>query len=92
MATVARNHKRIVLRTAPEIKEVIVRAAAAAGMSVSAFVLRTAQERALQILADQGMMTLTSRDWTAFAKALDNVDKPRPNLAGAMKRHRAWQG
>ena len=71
MATVAPNHERIVLRTYPEIKEVIVRAAAAAGISVSAFVLKTAQERARQILAEPDMITLTSRDWSAFAKAPD---------------------
>jgi uncharacterized protein (DUF1778 family) len=91
MPTVAQAHERIDLRTSPEIKELIVRAASTAGMSVSAFLLGTAQERARQILAEQEMMTLTSRDWNAFAKALDNADKPRPKLSAAMKRHRAWQ-
>jgi uncharacterized protein (DUF1778 family) len=91
MTAVAQNHERIDLRTSPEIKELIVRAATTAGMSVSAFLLGTAQERARQILAEQEMMTLTSRDWNAFAKALDKADKPRPKLSAAMKRHRAWQ-
>jgi uncharacterized protein (DUF1778 family) len=84
-------HERIDLRTSPEIKELIVRAATTAGMSVSAFLLGTAQERAKQILADTEMMTLSSRDWNAFAKALDNADKPRPKLSAAMKHHREWQ-
>jgi uncharacterized protein (DUF1778 family) len=84
--------ERIDLRTSPEIKELIVRAATAAGMSVSAFLLGTAQERARQILAETEMLTLTTRDWNAFSKALDNTDKPRPKLAAAMKRHREWQG
>lgn len=91
MPIVAEAHERIDLRTSPEIKELIVRAAATAGMSVSAFLLGTAQERAKQILAEREMITLTSRDWNAFAKALDNADKPKPKLSAAMKRHRDWQ-
>ena len=90
MSAVAPAHERIDLRTSPEIKELIVRAASTAGMSVSAFLLGTAQERAKQILAEKEMITLTSRDWNAFAKALDNADKPRPKLSAAMKRHRDW--
>jgi len=92
MLASTQTHERIDLRTSPEIKELIVRAATTAGMSVSAFLLGTAQERAKQILADTEMMTLSARDWNAFAKALDNADKPRPKLSAAMKRHREWQG
>ena len=91
MSTVAQSHERIDLRTSPEIKELIVRAASSAGMSVSAFLLGTAQERARQVLAEKETITLTSRDWNAFAKALDNTEKPRPKLSAAMKRHRSWQ-
>lgn len=91
MLTSTQAHERIDLRTSPEIKQLIVRAATAAGMSVSAFLLGTAQERARQLLAETEMMTLTARDWSAFAKALDNTDKPRPKLSSAMKRHREWQ-
>ena len=91
MPAVAQPYERIDLRTSPEIKELIVRAASSAGMSVSAFLLSTAQERAKQILAEKEMITLTSRDWNAFAKALDNAEKPRPKLSAAIKRHRNWQ-
>jgi uncharacterized protein (DUF1778 family) len=91
MSAAAPAHERIDLRTSPEIKELIVRAASTAGMSVSAFLLGTAQERAKQILAENEMITLTSRDWNAFAKALDNADKPRPKLSAALKRHRDWR-
>lgn len=91
MSAATQTHERIDLRTSPEIKELIVRAASSAGMSVSAFLLGAAQERARQILAVKEMITLTSRDWNAFAKALDNAEKPRPKLSAAMKRHRSWQ-
>ena len=91
MPVIARDHERIDLRTSPEIKELIVRAASTAGVSVSAFLLGTAQERARQILAETEMITLSSGDWNAFAKALDNADKPKPKLSAVIKRHRAWQ-
>ena len=91
MPTIVQAHERIDLRTSPEIKELIVRAASTAGMSVSAFLLGAAQERARQILAEQETMTLTARDWNAFATALDNADKPRPKLSAALKRHSEWQ-
>ena len=91
MAANTQTHERIDLRTSPEMKELIVRAASTAGMTVSAFVLGTAHERAKEILAEKETVTLTSRDWIAFARALDRTQKPRPKLAAAMKRHREWQ-
>lgn len=90
MLPLTQTHERIDLRTSPEIKELIVRAATTAGMSVSAFLLGAAQERARQILAETEMVTLCARDWNAFAKALDDTDKPRPKLSAAMQRHREW--
>lgn len=91
MADTAPPYERIDLRTTPEIKELIVRAAATAGMTVSAFMLATAHERAKQILADAEMITLTARDWATFARSLDESERPRPQLAAAMERHRDWQ-
>ena len=91
MSANTQTHERIDLRTSPETKELIVRAASTVGMTVSAFLLGTAHERAKEILAEKEMVTLTSRDWVAFAKALDSTEKHRPKLAAAMKRHREWQ-
>jgi len=91
MTTGTPTYERIDIRASPEIKALISRAASTAGMTVSAFLLGTAQERAKEILAENELVTLTARDWTAFAKALDKTDKPRPKLAAAIKRHREWQ-
>lgn len=88
MPTTAQAQERIDARTSREIKELIVRTASTAGMSVSAFMLGTAQERARHMLAESEMITLTSSDWNAFAKALDNADKRRPKLSAATKRYR----
>jgi|OpeIllAssembly_1097287.scaffolds.fasta_scaffold1227435_2 uncharacterized protein (DUF1778 family) len=83
--------ERIDVRTSPAVKELIVRAASTAGMSVSAFLLSAAQERAQRLLADQESLTLSAADWQAFVAALDSLDKPRPRLSAAMARHREWE-
>ncbi len=84
-------YERIDLRTSPEIKALISRAASTTGMTISAFLLGTAHERAQKILAEKELVTLTARDWAAFTKALEKTEKPRPKLASAMQRHREWQ-
>ena len=91
MGASAPTYERIDLRTSPEVKELIVRAASTAGMTVSAFLLGTAQERAKTILSEAEMVTLSSRDWDVFAKSLDKTEKARPKLAAAMARHRDWR-
>lgn len=91
MTVTTQTYERIDLRTSPEIKELIVRAASTAGMTVSAFLLGTAQERARKILAETEMVTLSAQDWEVFARSLDNTEQPRPKLAAAMERHRDWQ-
>jgi len=92
MSADTQTRERIDLRTSPEMKDLIVRAASTLGMTVSAILLGTAHERAKEILSEKEMLTLTSRDWVVFAKALDRTEYPRPKLAAAMKRHREWQG
>jgi uncharacterized protein (DUF1778 family) len=91
MTTTSNSIERIDLRTSPEIKELIVRAAGTSGVSVSAFLLNAGQLRARQVLAESEAVTLTPRDWDAFVTALDEIDKPRPKLAAAVQRYRDWQ-
>jgi len=88
---VTHPQERIDLRTSHEIKELIVRAAATTGQTVSAFLIGAAQERARQVLSQSEMLTLSPRDWEAFFAALDQVDKPRPKLEAAMRRHQEWR-
>lgn len=84
-------YERIDLRTSPEIKGLIVRAAATAGVSLSAFLIASAQARAKEILAESETLALSPRDWDAFFQALDNVDQPRPNLEAAATDYLAWR-
>ncbi len=91
MSTLTQPFERIDLRTSPEIKQLIVRAATTAGVSLSAFLIASAQDRARQILAESETLTLSPRDWDAFFNALDNADKPRPQLEVAAQDYVKWR-
>lgn len=91
MATLSQPNERIDLRTSPAIKELITRAAATAGVSLSAFLIASAQERAKQVLAESETLMLSSRDWVAFFAALDNADRPRPKLETAATEYLTWR-
>jgi uncharacterized protein (DUF1778 family) len=91
MATPSNPYERIDLRTSPEIKALIVRAAATTGVSLSAFLIASAQERAKQVLDASETLTLSPQDWEAFFVALDNADQPRPKLEAAAADYLAWR-
>jgi uncharacterized protein (DUF1778 family) len=91
MVTLANGNDRIELRTSPEIKALLSRAAATAGVSLSAFLIASAQERAQQLLAESETLTLSPRDWETFFSVLDNVDQPRPKLKAAADDYLVWR-
>ena len=78
MSTRDQPFERIDLRTSPEIKALIVRAASTTGVSLSAFLLACAQERARQVPAETETLTFSPRDWDAFFAALDNFRQAPP--------------
>ena len=79
---------RINLRTSPEAKALIERAAAIMGSTVSSFMLQNAYEAALRLVAQQDVITLSDRDRDAFLKALENPPEPTQALID-LKRLRA---
>ena len=91
MSTLNQPFERIDIRTSPEIKALIVRAASTTGVSLSAFLIACAQERARQVLAETETLTFSPRDWDAFFSALDNADKPRPKLEAAAQDYLKWR-
>ena len=91
MATLSQPSERIYLRTSSAIKELIARAAATAGVSLSAFLIASAQERAKQVLAERETLMLSPLDWDAFFSALDNADRPRPALETAATEYLTWR-
>jgi uncharacterized protein (DUF1778 family) len=76
---------RINLRTSPEAKALIERAAALMGTTMSGFMLQSAYELARQVVAEQETLTLSDRDRDAFLAVLANPPKPTQALIDLMK-------
>lgn len=76
---------RINLRTSPEVKVLIERAASMMGVTVSCFMLQNSTDMARRVLAQQDVITLSDRDRDAFSKALDNRPEPTQALIDLMR-------
>lgn len=78
---------RINLRTSPEAKALIERAAAIMGSTVSSFMLQNAYEAALRLVAQQDTITLSDRDRDAFLNALEKPPEPTQALIDLLRLH-----
>ena len=83
--TTATESARINLRTSPEAKALIERAAAIMGSTVSGFMLQNAYEAATRVVAQQEVITLSDRDRDAFLAMLDNPPEPTQALIDLMR-------
>ncbi len=54
-------------------------------MNVTEFIMRSACEKAEQILADQTRLVLDEKQWRAFLAALDRPAKEKPRLRRLFK-------
>ena len=86
MTTASTESARINLRTSPEAKALIERAAAIMGSTVSSFMLQNAYEAARRLVAEQEVITLSDRDRDAFLAALENPPEPTQALIDLMHR------
>jgi uncharacterized protein (DUF1778 family) len=76
------------LRVSPADDELLRRAAAAAGESLSEFLVTSGRERAELILADRTAFVLDDEAWTRLAAALDRPAELKPVVAQLMRRPR----
>ncbi len=84
-STTPTDSARINLRTSPEAKALIERAAAIMGSTVSSFMLQNAYEAARRLVAQQEVLTLSDRDRDAFLNALENPPEPTQALVDLMR-------
>ena len=75
---------RINLRTSPEAKALIERAAALMGTTVSGFMLQNAYEAARRVVADNETIMLSQRDFAAFIAACETPPEPTQALRDLM--------
>jgi uncharacterized protein (DUF1778 family) len=92
MATGSRG-ARLNFRLQSDHKDVIERAAAALGQSVSDFAVSTLVRQARTIIEENRMTVLSRRDWQRFISLLDDADaKPNAALVKAAKRYKRHFG
>jgi uncharacterized protein (DUF1778 family) len=85
MPIAKKRGRRIHLRATEREVSRIDRAAAFSGVSLSAFILASASERAERTLADQREFEVSGRQWNAFVEALDRPAQRIPELARLMR-------
>jgi uncharacterized protein (DUF1778 family) len=81
MPVAARKDDRLELRLEPQRRQLLDEAAAASGMSTSAFVLAHATDAARDVLADRTTFRLPPERWDAFVRILDRPERPVEGLA-----------
>lgn len=77
---------RINLRTSPEAKALIERAAALMGTTVSGFMLQNAYEAARRVVADNDTLVLSQQAFETFVAACESPAKPNAALRALMAR------
>ena len=75
---------RINLRTSPQAKALIERAAAIMGSTVSSFMLQNAYEAARRIVADKDTLMLSQEAFEAFVEASEHPAEPTQALIDLM--------
>lgn len=79
--------ERIQARATKRAKDVLERAAAVRGVSLSDFVISTALEQANKTLQAHEQLELSARDSLAFAEGLINPPAPNEALSKARDHH-----
>lgn len=77
---------RINLRTSPEAKALIERAAMLMGTTVSAFMLQNAYEAARRVVADNDTLLLSQKAFEEFVTHCEKPTKPTKALQRLMAR------
>jgi uncharacterized protein (DUF1778 family) len=79
---------RINLRTSPQAKALIERAAAIMGSTVSGFMLQNAYEAARRVVADEDTLILSQEAFEAFIATCENPPEPTPALIKLLALHK----
>ncbi len=78
--------ERLEARVTAEDKALLQEAAAAKGLTLTAFITSSAREAALKTLREQHVIELGRRDQRAFVEAMLNPEAPNRKLRGIARR------
>jgi uncharacterized protein (DUF1778 family) len=79
------------LRIEKQTRQLIDDAAAILGKTRTEFMIESARRQAIDVLLDQRLFVLDSRNYDAFVRALDNPPAPGPKLRSLLRRVPVWQ-
>lgn len=79
---------RFDLKMDADEKAIVARAAALMGTTMAGFVRAAAKEKAQVLLEREARVSLSERDFKAFAHALDSAFAPNPALKAALTQAR----
>ena len=75
---------RLDLKLDVEEKDFITRAASLVGTTVAAIVRTAVKEKAAALLAQEGKVQMSQRDFAQFSNAIEDAFKPNKALKGAL--------
>lgn len=87
----AERRRNINIRTSQPARDLIERAAAASGKTLTDFVLESATRQAVDVLLDQRLFSLDDGQHAAFVQALDAAPPAGPRLKALMRRKPRWE-
>lgn len=79
---------RLEARLPASVYALLKRAAELKGRSITDFVVSAAQDAALRVIEDDGIIRLSGEDQARFAQALLNPPEPNAALKRAVRQHR----
>ncbi len=83
--TSSKNH-RVTARVTADVRRTIERAADLTGATVNQFLVQSALERAQELIREEQIISLSSRDAETFLGALERPPKPSRALRRAAQR------
>ena len=85
MSSASIKEDRISIRTPPELKQMLIAAAAVSNISMTDFLLAAGRKAAELVLAESRQITLNQQEWDRFMNLLDNPPPPNAALRVAMQ-------
>lgn len=86
-----RHDANVYIRMPQETKELIEKAATTTNKTLSAFVVESAREHAIDVLLNQTVFNLSADAAEAFVRLLDNPPAPTAKLKELMQSNSPWE-
>ena len=91
----ARDNQRrdavINVRLTTKLRDLIDRAAEVVGKTRSDFILESARKHAIDVLLDQRLFSLDSKQYEEFLRVLDEPPEPNPRLKQLLASKSPWE-